>query len=217
MANQPCITNSQGREGEIRRRGYRMRRRAEHVDETRRRITQAAVKLHTTVGPSRASIAAIAKEAGVTRLTVYRHFADPDALFTACMNHWESCHPAPDPTAWTTIGDLEGRARVGLRALYAWYQEVADDLMPIHRDLDHLTERARARVAASEAALAATIAGETAETPRGRLIRAVAAHLVRFETWRSLVVDQGLSLDEAVETGTSWLVAVAGSTAARRT
>lgn len=89
--------------------------------------------------------------------------------------------------------------------------------LPIHRDLDHLAERAQARMAASEAALAATIAGETAETPRGRLIRAVAAHLVRFETWRSLVVDQGLSLDEGVETGTSWLVAVAGSTAARRT
>jgi AcrR family transcriptional regulator len=215
MANQSCITKVQGREGEARRRRYRMRRRAEHVDETRRRITQAAVKLHTTVGPSRASIAAIAKEAGVTRLTVYRHFADPDALFAACMNHWESCHPAPDPAAWTSIDHLEERARVGLRALYAWYREVADDLTPIHRDLDHLTERARARMAASEAALAATIAGETAETSGARLTRAVAAHLVRFETWRSLVVDQGLSLDEAVETGTSWLVAVANSAAAR--
>ena len=57
-------------------RPYRMQRRAAQVDETRLKITEAAVRLHTTVGPSQTSIAAVAEEAGVTRLTVYRHFAD---------------------------------------------------------------------------------------------------------------------------------------------
>ena len=69
-------------------RPYRMRRRAEQVDETRLRITEAAVRLHTTVGPAHTSIAAIAEAAGVTRLTVYRHFADLDTLFEACTAHW---------------------------------------------------------------------------------------------------------------------------------
>lgn len=190
------------------RRRYRMRRRAEQVDETRERITEAAVRLHTTVGPSRASIAAIAEEAGVTRLTVYRHFADLDAVFAACMDHWESRHPAPDPAAWVAIDDGKERAPLALRQLYSWYARVADDLTPIHRDLDHLTPRAQARMAASDAELAAALTGGTGRTSPGRLTGAVAGHLVRFETWRSMVVDQGLTVDEAVEVGTCWLRAV---------
>src|SRR5665647_2726981 len=71
-------------------RPYHMRRRAEQVNQTRERITEAAARLHTTVGPAHSSIAAIAEEAGVTRLTVYRHFADLDALFEACRAHWSA-------------------------------------------------------------------------------------------------------------------------------
>src|SRR5665811_1687119 len=80
----------------IKSRPYRMKRRAEQVDETRQRITEAAVRLHTTVGPAHSSIAAVAEEAGVTRLTVYRHFADLDALFAACRAHWSAQNPRPD-------------------------------------------------------------------------------------------------------------------------
>ncbi|HEU4572144.1 MAG TPA: TetR family transcriptional regulator, partial [Candidatus Limnocylindrales bacterium] len=65
-----------------------MSRRAERVDETRQRITDAAIRLHTSVGPSGTSIAAVADAAGVTRLTVYRHFPDMAALFAACSAHW---------------------------------------------------------------------------------------------------------------------------------
>src|SRR5674476_670737 len=85
-------------------RPYRMKRRAEQVDETRQRITEAAVRLHTTVGPAHSSIAAVAEEAGVTRLTVYRHFADLDALFAACRAHWSARNPRPDAGAVVGIG-----------------------------------------------------------------------------------------------------------------
>ena len=58
------------------RRAYRKRRRAELEDETRRRITEATVDLHGTVGPARTTVSAIAERAGVQRATVYRHFPD---------------------------------------------------------------------------------------------------------------------------------------------
>ena len=115
-------------------RPYHMRRRAELVDQTRLRITEAAVRLHTTVGPAHTSIAAIAEEAGVTRLTVYRHFADLDAVFVACMAHWSARNPRPDAAAWTVIPDLEGRARRAFGELYGWYRDHADELYPINRD-----------------------------------------------------------------------------------
>jgi hypothetical protein len=39
----------------------------------------------------------------VTRLTVYRHFPDDDALFGACSAHWIAQQQLPDPGAsfWT--------------------------------------------------------------------------------------------------------------------
>ena len=57
-------------------RPYRKKRRAEQEQATRRRITESAVELHGTLGPSRTSLSAVAEHAGVRRSTLYRHFAD---------------------------------------------------------------------------------------------------------------------------------------------
>src|SRR5438876_10397056 len=71
-------------------RSYQMRRRAEAQEQTRLRITESAVALHGSVGPSRTSISAVAAHAGVRRSTVYRHFPDEAALFDACSAHWRT-------------------------------------------------------------------------------------------------------------------------------
>src|SRR5918994_3673741 len=92
-------------------RTYRMRRRRDLVDRTRQRITEAAVRLHTSVGPSRTSMSAVADAAGVTRVTLYRHFPDADTLFHACMGHWRSTHPPPNVEAWQAIPEFERRVR----------------------------------------------------------------------------------------------------------
>src|SRR5512133_580206 len=86
-------------------RPYRMRRRAELEELTRRRITESAVALHEELGPARTSISAVAERAGVRRSTVYRHFPDEAALFAACSSHWRAANPAPDPRAWAAIAD----------------------------------------------------------------------------------------------------------------
>jgi AcrR family transcriptional regulator len=51
-------------------RPYRKRRRAELEQRTRQRITESAVELHGTLGPSRTSLSAIAEHAGVRRSTL---------------------------------------------------------------------------------------------------------------------------------------------------
>ena len=188
-------------------RPYRMQRRAAQVDDTRQRITEAAMKLHTTVGPSRASIAAIAEEAGVTRLTVYRHFGDAEQIFAACMGHWAALHPAPDIEAWRSIDDLEERARRALTELYAWYAEAGHELLPIRRDWESVPPGAAARAAVASRERAEAIYGSagTPATPRDRRLRAVVAHLARLETWQSLVGEQGLSNEEAVEAAVAWI------------
>src|SRR5919199_5593717 len=113
-------------------RKYELKKRAEQLAETRRRITAAAIELHRTVGPAGTQISEIARRAGVQRLTVYNHFPDDASLFAACSAHWRDLHPAPDPTTWD--GDL----RTGLRELYAWYRETEPMTANVLRDAQTL-------------------------------------------------------------------------------
>ena len=188
-----------------------MRRRAEQVDQTRQRITEAAVRLHTSVGPSQTSISSVAEEAGVTRLTVYRHFADLDALFVACMGHWSATHPGPDIEAWAAIEPAGLRAGRAFDELYAWYATVHEELYPIYRDQSAMPVSAQQAMAAQNDAITAAIVGRPSEAGANgqqQLETAVARHLVDFWTWRSLVVEQGLSPAQASGAALAMLAAV---------
>jgi len=183
-----------------------MRRRAEQVDETRQRITEAAVRLHTSVGPANTTISGVADEAGVTRLTVYRHFDDLDVLFVACMGHWNMLNPGPDVAAWAETPSLRARAERAFRELYAWYDARHDELYPIYRDQSAMPESAQAAMAAQVDAMASVIAAP--DGPGGPLQAAVARHLVDFWTWRSLVLERGLEVEQAADAAVAMLLAV---------
>src|SRR6185369_5292666 len=55
----------------------------------------------------------IADAAGVTRLTVYRHFPDDAALFEACSSDWLSRQQPPDPATWADVTNPSQRLRSG--------------------------------------------------------------------------------------------------------
>ena len=119
-------------------RTYRQTRRAKASTETRERIVDAAIRLHMTVGPARTTISAIAEQAGVERLTVYRHFPREELLFRACVTQgWES-FPPPDHRAWAKIADPERRLQTALTELYGYYGSVGDALAVIVRDFPHV-------------------------------------------------------------------------------
>jgi AcrR family transcriptional regulator len=193
-------------------RPYRMSRRAELVDQTRERITAATARLHTTVGPANTSVASIAEEAGVTRLTVYRHFADLDVLFEACRAHWRAENPPPDARLWPETAGLEARARRALSELYAWYGEHAEELFPIYRDMTTMPDTSQESMRSENRRLAdLLVADGAADGDPGRQMRAVAGHLLDYRTWRSLVIEQDLSDAEAVEIGVRLLAVLATS------
>jgi AcrR family transcriptional regulator len=183
-----------------------MTRRAEGVDETRQRIVEAALHLHTTIGPARTTISAIAEEAGVTRLTVYRHFPTADELYAACTTHWMSQHPRPDPSTWMKIKSSEQRARKALTELYDWYRENADDQFAVRRDVHAMPVWVGAAMRNMDAQGAdAIVAGSTLRGAARRRLRAAAGHAVSYDTWRSLAIDQGLEDDEAAQLMTKLL------------
>lgn len=185
------------------RRRYELKRRAERMQETRRRIVEAAVALHTSVGPARTSIRAVAERAGVQRHTVYAHFPSEEELFRACAQHWSEAHPFPDAASWGPIADPAARLRRALDELYRWYELVEDDLSLFARDAEAIPEQA----AETDTQLRALRDLLAAGRPPRRAVRAAIGHALEFETWRSLVRRQGLSRLAAVEA----MVRLAGS------
>ena len=99
------------------------------------------MRLHSTVGPARTSLSAVAEEAGVSRPTLYSHFPDEAALFQACTMHWMSQDPPPNPTAWLEITDPGQRVKTALHQIYAHYERNEQMIGNVFRDMhvvDHM-------------------------------------------------------------------------------
>jgi AcrR family transcriptional regulator len=183
-------------------RPYRMTRRAELEEETRRRITESTVRLHEELGPARTSVSAVAERAGVRRSTVYRHFPDEAALFAACSSHWRAANPPPDPRSWAAIADAAARTETALRELYAFYRRTDAMYTSLLRDeplvptVQRLLQRFYDYLDSIEDTL---MAGRGLRGAAARRTRAAIGHAVAFPTWRSLTHGQGLSDEEAAE------------------
>jgi AcrR family transcriptional regulator len=171
-------------------RTYEQKKRADGVRETRRRITEATVELHRTVGPAATRITDVARRAGVQRVTVYNHFPDEAALLSACSAHWRALHPAPDAAAWRTNRDPDERLRTGLRELYGWYRETEPMTANVLRDAE-IVPALRPLVEGGLGSYLESVRRILAEPfpARGRRRRDVSAAVaaaVDFHFWRAL-------------------------------
>jgi len=174
----------------IEKRRYELKKRAEKLDQTRRRILDATVDLHRTLGPGATRITEIARRAGVQRVTVYGHFPDEAALLAACSAHWRALHPAPDPAAWRAVSDRGARLRLALGDLYAWYRETEPMTANVLRDAETIPAL-RAIVDGGLARYLGEVRTLLAEpfrargTRRDRIDAAIRA-AVDFHLWRAL-------------------------------
>lgn len=183
-------------------RKYELKRRAERQAETRQRIVEAALELHGTVGFVDATISAVARTAGVERLTVYRHFADEQALVAACAWHFFSEHPLPDPAPWRRIQDPVARLRTALREVYAWNRKTEPNMANFLRDAPQkpfLLDLGAPLFEQWGLMRDVLAGGWRARGKRRRRLLAAIEHALDFRTWQSLVRERGLSDDDAVE------------------
>jgi AcrR family transcriptional regulator len=183
-------------------RPYRKKRRAELEAQTRLRITESAVELHGTLGPSRTSMSAVAERAGVRRSTLYRHFPDEAALFEACSAHWSAANPPPDLSAWTTIEDPDERLRRALEELYPHYRRTERMMSNLLRDegTNPVVKRQfRGFWLYMSGAREVLMKGRHARGHSRRLVQAAIGQALSFVTWRTLAREQGLDDSEAIE------------------
>ena len=190
-----------------------MGRRADDVAQTRQRIIEAAVRLHGSIGPAQTTVSALAAEAGVTRLTVDRHFPEADLLFAECSRHWAAGQRMPDLDVGRKHAEPQERLRVGLSVLYRFYEEAQSMLALVVRDRDVVPEAQRSQREETEAARRDVLLEPfRARGRRRHRLQGVLGHALAFGTWSSLCVDNGLSRAEAVEAVAQMVLAVADRT-----
>jgi AcrR family transcriptional regulator len=194
-------------------RKYELKKRAEQVGETRLRITEAAIELHGSVGPSRTTLSAVAERAGVERRTLYRHFPTETDLFAACSTHYFTAHPWPDLGDWRAIGDPQQRLERALDELYAYYERTEPMLTNVLRDAE-LVDFARDAVAPLHAyleeAAVVLIRGRRARGRRRELVRGAVSHALDFSTWRSLSTN-GIGRSDAVKLSAAFVAAASAA------
>lgn len=185
-------------------RKYELKARARRQAETRRRIVEATSALHEEVGPSRTTVAEIARRAGVQRLTVYTHFPDDRALFAACSAHFMSGHTPPDPGSWTEVADPGERLRRALAEIHAWYRGGEAMFANVRRDQDALPAL-REVVSAGTAPWNAAVRDvllmgrATEDAAQARRVRGAIGLATSFPAWQWLVRHEKLAGDDALE------------------
>ncbi|HET8743114.1 MAG TPA: TetR/AcrR family transcriptional regulator [Gaiella sp.] len=187
-------------------RKYELKARAEGQRETRERIAKATAELHEQKGVAHTTVAEIARSAGVTRLTVYNHFADLSELLPACAAHYERLHPTPDFDTVLAQADANERVRGVLTRLYVWYRETEPMYGKLFSDrtsvpeLDRFLEQNADRMLAELAddlAAAFAVRGR-----RGERLRALIRLALDFWTWHRLS-REGLHDEAAADLMTS--------------
>jgi AcrR family transcriptional regulator len=193
-------------------RRYEKRARAAAEEATRRRIIEAAIGLHGTIGPARTTISGIAERAGVRRATVYRHFQDERSLFLGCSGTWRERNPEPDPAAWVAIADPATRLETALDALYGWYERTEPMLTAVLRDVDAMpiiAEMQAGRVTYLTDIEDGLASGWGARGKAAKRLRATIGLALDFLAWRTLH-ERGLSRADAIAVMSSAVRAAAG-------
>ena len=183
-------------------RKYELKARAESQRETRDRIARVTAELHEEKGVANTTVAEIARRAGVTRLTVYNHFADLSELLPACAAHYEQLHPTPDFDSVLAQGDADERMRGVLGLVYRWYRETEPmygklfsdraSVPELDRFLEQNVDRMLDRLADDLAAAFAV------HRQRAERLHALIRVALEFWTWRRLARD-GFDDDDAAD------------------
>lgn len=198
-------------------RKYELKARAESRERTRQRIAKAAAGLHEEVGPAETTVSEIARRAGVSRLTVYKHFPDNASLYPACSAHYLSEHPLPDFQAALAPADPVERLGSLLRTIYgSWYRQQRRMMRNLQRDRRSdpaLDEFMKANSDAALGALADAItAGFQLGPDQATRVHSLTRVALDFWTWERLI-GEGMDDEGAAELMTDSVAALARESA----
>jgi AcrR family transcriptional regulator len=179
-----------------------MERRTAAVEETRRRIVEAALALHAEQGILTTNWEDIARRADVSPATVYRHFPSLDHIVTACGERVHAVSRPPDAETATRlfVGAERLAERVDrlVRELHGFYERGAPNIEAARRE-QHLLPQLAVDVARQHAVREALVREALrAEETDEQTIR-IASALTDFPVWKALS-DRGLEKEVVTDT-----------------
>jgi AcrR family transcriptional regulator len=190
-------------------RTYTLKRRAEQQADTRQRIVEAAVDLHSSVGPAATTFSMLAERAGVQRHTVYAHFPDERSLYLACSGLMLERSPLPDAEPWRAIADPAARLCQGLSEVYDWFAQNAALAGCVLRDAEfHPLTREITALRIEPSMLSYREVLGIGLNVRQRAVLHLA---LGFFAWRALVRESSLTQEQAVEAMVRAVTACAGA------
>jgi AcrR family transcriptional regulator len=167
-----------------------MRNREESFAQTNRRIVGAAIGLHAERGVLDTSWQDIAERAGVSPVTVYRHFRSLSELIPACARSFvDSVAPLAEEDARAAFAAIDSpfeRLEMLIRDDCACYARGREWFHAAMRESDLVPELG-AVVSAQQATLATLIRAALEELdPSAEVVSALQA-VIDFPFWRALV------------------------------
>jgi AcrR family transcriptional regulator len=116
------------------RKPYRLGRRGEAAEETRRRIVEACFAVHGEQGIAATTMKDIAERADVSIGTVYHHFPTYDDMVMSCGQFAAKKVPAPSGAIFDGLATREARVRRLTEQVFAHFEELPVDMVRCDQD-----------------------------------------------------------------------------------
>jgi AcrR family transcriptional regulator len=105
-------------------RRYRLERRAETAEQTRRRLVEATQQLHAEQGIYATTMTQIAQRAGVSVGTAYHHFPTYANACAACSQRTAEMIPFPTAEIFAGLQTVDARVRRLAQEIFGFYQRL---------------------------------------------------------------------------------------------
>jgi len=175
-------------------RAYRSTKRAEAVEETRRRITEAVVQLHGEKGVVATTYEDIARRADVAPATVYRHFPTVADLIPACGVRIMEVTSPPGPEILHEKRTPAERLQAVVEELFAFWRR-AEPWLSVGRREAGKVPALEANLSVQDEAMRTLVVIALGEGSGEGAVRLVKA-MTDFYTWKALEAE-GLADDAA--------------------
>lgn len=195
-------------------RKYDLGKRAETVEQTKRRIIQATFDLHNRQGPAATTLPQVAKEADVALGTVYRYYPTIDDLVIACGQHVAAIIQPPALDVFVGVPALEDRVHVLVRRVFEMYARGAHQISEARCEQKRIAPLA-AWVQESQRHLEALVREALRPADPGTRTLREAVALTDFYVWKAFA-DAGVPRNTATSIVVSALLARLQGASARK-